>query len=77
MQIKVLLFGQLQELFGKAEIILSEIYSTQALLVELERQNPSLGKYTFSIALNENIIKSNESLKANDIIALLPPFAGG
>jgi sulfur-carrier protein len=50
----------------------------QQLIEDLE-QKYLLKKLSFSIAVNQKIIrdKENYKLENNDIIALLPPFAGG
>ena len=38
-----------------------------------------LGEFSFSISINQKIVQSTSDyiLKSNDVIALLPPFAGG
>lgn len=43
------------------------------------RKKYQLSDLTYSIAVNQKIIDSLEEyqLQANDIVALLPPFAGG
>lgn len=48
------------------------------LLIALE-QKYQLGELSFSVAINQKILQDTASyqLKSNDIIALLPPFAGG
>lgn len=48
------------------------------LLSELEIKY-QLGKFPFSVAVNQKIIDktNNQILKNNDVVALLPPFAGG
>lgn len=48
------------------------------LLSELEIKY-GLGRFPFSVAVNQKIIDrlSNQILKNNDVVALLPPFAGG
>lgn len=48
------------------------------LLSELEIKY-GLDRFSFSVAVNKNIIDkvTNQILKNNDIVALLPPFAGG
>lgn len=48
------------------------------LLSTLE-QKYQLSHLTFSVAINQKIVQvqSNYILKNNDVIALLPPFAGG
>lgn len=52
--------------------------SLQDLLTVLE-QKYQLTHLAFSVAVNQKIVQdhSNYILKSNDIIALLPPFAGG
>ena len=56
-------------------------FSGQALrdlLLALE-QKYQLGQLSFSVAINQKIVQdtANYVLKSNDIVALLPPFAGG
>ncbi len=48
------------------------------LLSALE-QKYQLGQLSFSVAINQKIVQdtANYILKSNDIVALLPPFAGG
>lgn len=48
------------------------------LLSALE-QKYQLNQLSFSVAINQKIVQNtaNYILKSNDIVALLPPFAGG
>ncbi|MDD2821766.1 MAG: MoaD/ThiS family protein [Flavobacterium sp.] len=48
------------------------------LLLALE-QKYQLGQLSFSVAVNQKMVQdaTDYRLKSNDIIALLPPFAGG
>ena len=48
------------------------------LLLALEQKH-QLQEFSFSIAVNQKMAQKpfNYILKSNDIIALLPPFAGG
>ena len=48
------------------------------LLLALE-QKYQLGQLSFSVAINQKIMQDTTSyiLTSNDIVALLPPFAGG
>lgn len=59
------------------EIFFSDLPLHQ-LLVALE-QKYHLGQLSFSVAINQKIVQdsANYILKSKDIIALLPPFAGG
>ncbi len=52
--------------------------SLKQLIDELQ-QKYHLNRLSFSIAINQKIIQNTENLelKDNDIVALLPPFAGG
>jgi molybdopterin synthase sulfur carrier subunit len=47
------------------------------LLSELE-QKYGLSQFSFSVAVNQKIIDkvTNQILKRNDVVALLPPFVG-
>ena len=38
---------------------------------------PSLEKFTYSIALNQEVVKGSAELVADSEVAILPPFAGG
>lgn len=77
MEVKVLFFAQIQELFGVSEIILSDIQTTEEAIDALLKHQPKLSNYTYILAVNEKIVKSNQSLQNNDVLAILPPFAGG
>lgn len=52
--------------------------SLSDLLLALE-QKYQLGQLSFSVAVNQKMVQdaTDYRLKSNDIIALLPPFAGG
>ena len=71
-------FGALVELTKSRgeKIDFSDLPLTQ-LVAELE-QKYKLGQFPFSIAVNQKIIDkvSNQILKNNDIVALLPPYSG-
>ena len=50
----------------------------QQLLASLE-QKYELNQFSFSVAVNQKIVQNavNYILKSEDVVALLPPFAGG
>jgi len=77
MEITILFFGQLEEITRKSSLKLSGISNTDTLKKSLEDQYPGLENLTYSIAVNKRIIQHNTSLKAEDYVALLPPFSGG
>lgn len=58
-------------------VAVSEI-SLQDLLQDLETRY-QFNSLTFRVAVNQKIVSKETafSLKSNDIVALLPPFAGG
>ena len=58
------------------KIYFSDLRLSQ-LLAELERKY-ELSQFSFSVAVNQRIIDkfSNQILKSNDTVALLPPFLG-
>jgi sulfur-carrier protein len=51
--------------------------TTEGLMEILNQKYPDLLNTNFAIAINQSIITSVTSLSNEDIIALLPPFAGG
>jgi molybdopterin synthase sulfur carrier subunit len=61
-----------EEVFPFVEISLKQ------LIDELE-QKYHLNNLSFSVAVNQKIVQNIKilKLKKNDIVALLPPFAGG
>ena len=74
---KVLLFGELADVIGKAAIEIKTLVNTNELRQYLINEYPSLDKCHFQIAVNREQITSVKSLNNDDEIALLPPFAGG
>ena len=77
MEIKILAFGQISEIFGKSELVTSGQKNTEELIYELIKKFPELKNTKFSIALNNKIVNEKTNLKENDVVALLPPFSGG
>ena len=52
-------------------------FSTEDLLNNLTQKYAELKETSFAIAVNKTITSENLILENKDIIALLPPFAGG
>ena len=80
MTITVKYFGLVADITQKKEEQLffeNEAMTLKQLQSKLEAQYPELKNTTYSFAINQSLSQSNESLKNNDEIALLPPFAGG
>lgn len=80
MTITVKYFGLVADITQKKEeqlFIESEAMTLNQLQSKLESKYPELKNTTYSFAVNQSLSQSNEALKNNDEIALLPPFAGG
>lgn len=62
---------------NEEEIPFSQIFLKQ-LMDELEQKH-QLSTLSFRLAVNQKMVQNIENivLKDNDIVALLPPFAGG
>ena len=76
MKVTVLLFAQLAELFPTSTLEM-EVTSWQEIIENLESKNPDFTGQQYSVAINEEIVQNDIVLKDGDIVALLPPFAGG
>ncbi len=74
---KLLLFGSLVDVIGKSEITMEHLTDVESLKSTLMAQYPKLSNQKFVIAINKQVVKDNVILKADDTIALLPPFSGG
>ncbi|MCC6865911.1 MAG: MoaD/ThiS family protein [Ignavibacteria bacterium] len=77
MSIQVKFFGLLTEIVGADEISVNGIADTDELKTKLLRDFPKLKDNRFVIAVSKQIIRNNQALHAGDVVALLPPFAGG
>lgn len=81
MQVKVLFFGQLNEIVGRAEQVLelTEGASTNDLMAHYHRLYPRLEDFLSSLAisLNQDYVHTSARLQEGDEVALLPPVSGG
>jgi sulfur-carrier protein len=77
MHIKLLFFGSIGALTGKNEMFLDGVSGTDELKNHLFKTWPDLKNYTFRFAVNQELIEENRALKEGDIVAIMPPFAGG
>jgi len=81
MRVRVLFFGVLKEVTGRAadEIDVRDGASVRDVLLHYQAQIPQLKSSLSSIALavNQQYAGADTELKANDEIALLPPVSGG
>jgi molybdopterin synthase sulfur carrier subunit len=77
MEITVIAFGQLAELTGKSNWMMSDIHDTEQLKQEIELSYPSIKNIHYLVAINKKIAKEKTEISANATVALLPPFSGG
>jgi molybdopterin converting factor small subunit len=77
MTVKVLFFGVLSEITGTGIKFYDDVKSIEHLKLRTLDDFPEIFHYNYQISLNNEIIKSDASLKDGDEIAFLPPFAGG
>ena len=80
MEISVKYFGIIADITQKKEevIFMEEESNTLKYLQSIiEIKYPKILVINYSIALNKKFLQNDILLKNNDIIALLPPFAGG
>lgn len=77
MKIRLLLFGYLAEQAGSAEMELSGFNDTDSLMKKLMADFPAIKNSKFLISVDKKIIKTNAKLTDGNVVALLPPFAGG
>jgi molybdopterin converting factor subunit 1 len=80
-RVKVLYFGQARDETGTAQEEFSvDSGASLATLAGLAmKKHPALSRLraTAKFALNEEIAEGKERLKDGDVVALLPPVAGG
>lgn len=73
---KVMYFGIAQEIAGTVEEeLVAE--STALLRGMIAEKYPRMNTVRYRLALNGRLLTEESSLKENDKIAVLPPFAGG
>ncbi len=77
MGIKVLFFGSVTDITLVAELSWEYCVDTDTLVKGLLTRFPALANKKYFIALNQQVIHENCSLKPGDTIALMPPFSGG
>src|SRR5579863_745510 len=81
MQIRVLFFGMLKDLAGRASdsLDLPDHSTLRDLLTHYQRQIPGLNRISASLAMsiNQEYAPPDSQLKSGDEVALLPPVSGG
>ncbi|HEX9619679.1 MAG TPA: MoaD/ThiS family protein [Polyangiaceae bacterium] len=82
MELQLLYFAALRDRVGKSEesLVLGEPEVTVTdLLALLERRHPGLKGCLggVRVAVNECFAEAAESIRSGDVVALIPPVAGG
>ena len=77
MEISVMAFGQIADIFGSRKLQLKNISSTDELKNKIENEFPDLKKMNYLVAVDHNIIQYDTIISDKNVIALLPPFSGG
>lgn len=79
MNLKIQFFGMIAELVGKEHLEIDGFQGSALKEVEsyLLEEFPDLGKMTYTMSLNRQIVDKGTRLTQKSEIALLPPFAGG
>lgn len=75
--IKVMIYGQLEDVTGASVISLDNINDTDMLTENLFKQFPLLKHKKFLVAVNKQVVTEKTTFDSNAEIALLPPFSGG
>ena len=75
--IKVMIYGQLEDVTGASVITLDGISDTDMLTENLFQQFPLLRQKKFLVAINQQVVTEKTTFDSNAEIALLPPFSGG
>jgi len=75
--IKVLFFGQLGEQMGSSSLEMNDVQTTDEIIELLKNKYPILRTHTYQIALDKEIINENTPVTTGQVLALLPPYAGG
>ena len=75
MELKILAFGRIAEITGRAFSIFAG--DTDALRSGISLRFPELSQSKFAIAVNKRIVNEVTAISQNDEIALMPAYSGG
>ncbi|MDD3812205.1 MAG: MoaD/ThiS family protein [Bacteroidales bacterium] len=76
-KVTLLYFGSIRDITGLASEQTVAPATLEALHQELLLHYPSLQSAHYRYSVNETLITGDHQLADGDVIALLPPFAGG
>ncbi len=75
--LQILVFGQLTDIVGKSSISIDFAANVREIRSTLNALYPALKDKTYVIAIDNKIMDNDAEIKAENVIALLPPFSGG
>ncbi|MFO7616186.1 MAG: MoaD/ThiS family protein [Bacteroidales bacterium] len=76
-QVTLLYFGAIRDITGLGSEEANAPGTLEALHRELLSRYPGLGAIRFRYSVNESLVPADRELEDGDVVALLPPFAGG
>lgn len=77
MQVTIIIFGQLTDITGNPNMVLTDVADTDQIVAKMSAMYPAISNTKFMIAVDKQVVTENTILKNNSIVALLPPFSGG
>ena len=79
MKVKILYFAQISAALGfsNEEVEIPDNMGSEALIEKLKVKYPELNNLSFTVSVNQNLVKVDTKLEEGFEVALLPPFAGG
>ncbi|HEY5957146.1 MAG TPA: molybdopterin converting factor subunit 1 [Polyangiaceae bacterium] len=82
MQVKLLFFAAARDAARQSEVLVqlpAEVGDVQALTLWLGDEYPELSPYLASIriAQNEQFVEASSVIREGDVLAVIPPVAGG
>ncbi len=79
MELTLKYFGQLVDVMGNPEETRSVTAQTSDELLHQLKTQYAIGHIPFQLAINQKLIDGEENIKLSegDVVALLPPYAGG
>ncbi len=80
MELALKYFGILADITQKSEeafFVVEESVTVKSLQSKIELKYPKMLVINYSIAVNKKFLQNDILLQNDDVIAFLPPFAGG
>lgn len=75
--VKTLFFGATADIVGKREIYLEYGSTVGGVLEQLKQTNPGLSKHKLLVALNEEYVSPETTVRDGDTLAVFTAVSGG